>query len=70
MTPFSTTEVNIVKNGTVIQDTISGEELVIVTEDDVIFHRGAVYVTATNWDRMKSNWLPCPIQPPKWSLNP
>ncbi|OUS37733.1 hypothetical protein A9Q94_04995 [Rhodobacterales bacterium 56_14_T64] len=70
MTPFSTTEVNIVKNGTVIQDAISGEELVIVTENDAIFHRGAVYVTATNWDRMKSNWSSYPIQPPEWSLDP
>ena len=70
MTPFSTTEINIVKNGTVILDAISGEELVIVTEDDAIFHRGAVYVTATNWDRMKSNWSSSPIQPPEWRLNP
>lgn len=57
MTQFSTTEVNIVKSGTAIQDTDSGKELVVMTDDDAVFQRGAVYVTATNWDRMKKEFV-------------
>jgi len=53
MKQFGAAKIEIVENGTTIQDSISGKSLTVVTDEDAIFHRGALYITSKNWDRVK-----------------
>ena len=55
MNPFGTANVKIVENGTAIQDSISGKSVTVVTDEDAVFHRGALYITSKNWDRVKQS---------------
>jgi hypothetical protein len=52
MNQFGAAKVKIVENGTVIQDSVSGKSVTVVTDEDAIFHRGALYITSKNWDRV------------------
>ena len=55
MNHFGATKVKIVESGTAIQDSISGKSVTVITDEDAIFHRGALYITSKNWERVKQN---------------